>query len=64
MQDKYYIPSFNEFVEGFKCETCYSMFTESDEEWVEIEMTKEFLDTYLTLIKADAYETEFRAVRK
>jgi len=38
------------------------MFTKIDDfdEWVDIEFTQEFYDTYIGLIKADAYETEFR----
>ena len=59
---KYRTPSFNEMIVGFKCQTCYSMFTKIDDfdEWVDIEFTQEFYDTYIGLIKADAYETEFR----
>jgi len=60
--EKYRTPSFNEMIVGFKCQTRYSMFTETDndDEWVDIEFTQEFYDTYIWLIKADAYETEFR----
>ena len=59
---KYRTPLFNEMVVGFKCQTCYSMFTKSDnfDEWVNIEFTQEFYNTYMGLIKADAYESEFR----
>jgi len=59
---KYRTPSFNEMVVGFKCQTCYGQFTETDDidEWVDIEFTKDFHDTYIYLIKADACETEFR----
>ena len=60
--EKYRTPSFNEMIVGFKCQTCYSMFTKiyNDDEWVDIEFTQEFYDKYIGLIKADAYETEFR----
>lgn len=62
MEDKYYTPSFNEFIPGFECETNYEFFTNyGEEEWVKIKMTEEFLNNYLGLIKADAYESEFRA---
>jgi hypothetical protein len=59
---KYRTPSFEEMVVGFKCQTCYAQFTKTDDfdEWVDIEFTQEFYDTYIGLIKADAYETEFR----
>lgn len=59
---KYRTPSFTEMVVGFKCQTCYGQFTKTDDidEWVDIEFTQEFYDTYIGLIKADAYETEFR----
>ena len=59
---KYRTPSFNEMIPGFKCQTNYSYFTKTDEEdeWVDIEFTQEFYDKYIGLIKADAYETEFR----
>ena len=60
--EKYRTPSFNEMTVGFKCQTCYGMFTKTDDddEWVDIEFTQEFYDKYIGLIKADAYETEFR----
>ena len=37
--EKYRTPSFNEMIVGFKCQTCYRMFTktDSDDEWVDIE---------------------------
>ena len=60
--EKYRIPSFDEMIVGFKCQTCYGMFTKTDDddEWVDIEFTQEFYDKYIGLIKSDAYETEFR----
>ena len=60
--EKYRTPSFSEMTVGFKCQTCYGMFTkiDDDEEWVDIEFTQEFYDKYIGLIKSDAYETEFR----
>ena len=58
--ENYRTPSFDEMIVGFKCQTCYSMFTKTDDEWVDIEFTQEFYDKYIGLIKADAYETEFR----
>lgn len=58
--NQYRTPSFDEMVVGFKCQTCYTMFTETDYEWVDIEFTQAFYDEYIDLIKADAYETEFR----
>ena len=60
--ENYRTPSFDEMIVGFKCQTCYGMFTktDSDDEWVDIEFTQEFYDKYIGLIKADAYETEFR----
>lgn len=60
--EKYRTPSFNEMIVGFKCQTCYRMFTKTndDDEWVDIEFTQEFYDMYIGLIKSDAYETEFR----
>lgn len=59
---EYRTPSFSEMVVGFKCQTCYGQFTKTDDfdEWVDIEFTQEFYDTYIGLIIADAYETEFR----
>ena len=58
---KYRTPSFDEMAVGFKCQTCYGQFTENDiDKWVDIEFTQDFYDTYIGLIKADAYETEFR----
>jgi len=63
--NKYYTPSIEEFIPGFKCETCYCLFTTGDnpDEWVEIEFTKELLDKYMSAIKYDAYKTEFRAIK-
>ena len=62
MKEKYRNPSFNEIVVGFKCQTCYGQFTKTNnrDEWVDIEFTQEFYDKYIGLIKADAYECEFR----
>jgi hypothetical protein len=59
---KYRTPSFNEMVVGFKCQTCYGQFTKTDDfdEWVDIEFTQDFYDTYMGLIEADSHETEFR----
>lgn len=59
---KYRTPSFDEMVVGFKCQTCYVIFTITDnhDEWIDIEFTQEFYDTYIGVIKVDAYETEFR----
>lgn len=61
-KELYRTPEFEEFIPGFECETCYSWFVDedSDNEWANIVVTKEFLDNYMSLIKADAYETEFR----
>jgi hypothetical protein len=58
---KYRTPSFDEMVIGFKCQTCYTMFAD-DEEWVDIEFTQDFYDKYISLIKSDAYKTEFRVL--
>ena len=54
--------SFNEIVVGFKCQTCFWAFTETDneDEWVDIEFTQEVYDKYIGLIMADAIEVEFR----
>ncbi len=64
MAEKYRTPSFNEMVVGFKCQTCYAYFIEDEarlnDEWVDIEFTQEFYDEHIEMIKADAYEIEFR----
>ena len=57
--DKYRYIKFDELTSGLKCQTCYQFFTD-DNKWVDIEITDEFLNKYLGLIKSDAYETEFR----
>ena len=59
--NKYRTPTFDEMKPGFKCETCYCWFTSShDDNWVDLEFTEETYDKYIDLIRADAYETEFR----
>jgi len=58
--DKYRTPKFDEFIPGFKCQTCYGYFTNYEDEWVDLKFTDEFIKNYLGLIKSDAYETEFR----
>ena len=62
MGNKYYTPTFSEFIPGFKCQSCFWYF--SDGEWVDVEFTEELLNNIIGLIKSDAYETEFRAIRK
>lgn len=64
LNKKYRTPSFDEMVVGFKCQTCYCMFTETDEEdeWVDIEFTEKNCEEFVSVIRADAYKTEFRVL--
>lgn len=56
------IESFDEIKPGFKCQSCFWYFnSESPEEvWVDVEFTEKLYNHTIGLIKADAYESEFR----
>lgn len=76
MDNKYYTPRFDEIKPGFKCQSCFWYFeggkfgegvTDKDSgfetTWYNVEFTKELYNNIISLIKADAYESEFRARR-
>jgi hypothetical protein len=59
---KYYTPMLEEFQIGFEFESNAWLFSE-DGEWTKGEITKDNIENFTSLYKADFYPTEFRKLK-